>query len=451
MREAVLTRIPPQRKEAFLERRRPTEVKQSITEIDPNKYRELGVTTLFLDGDGTFIEHDGWNVDQEVIEKITSFREAGFENVVIVTNKKPKDECTFVKLNYWAHQIGADLVFIPETKRERKPHPDLLLKAAARLGVEPRQVLMVGDKLTADIQAANDAGMYSGFVAKRGKKDLWGDQKLRRPLEAQLLEEIEALDTQFQLRRSPRYTIDDLPEYQSLPAWMDKIDSRLIERSKIVNLGPQRAASIEVEGKLFPGLRRAIKHHYYEHGRTHADVATKMRRVAGNIAGGLILGDRIREARGAVIVGKLTDVYDGPCARSHKYGATPEGGVADYESDRANTRSTVLPAVVKGRVKARHPIARMLGDEIMKLVRDHYRSRGVDTKAGWPGKGAAFFEDVSEVSMLTERNPELLQYAADVVKILRVPAYMVLWEMKARKLDREKSFFEEAKKALLSS
>lgn len=449
MREAVIARIPSQRKETFLERRRPTEVKQSITEIDPNKYQKLGVNTLFLDAEGTFIENDGWKIDQEVIDKIGRFREAGFENVVIVTNKKPKDERTFVKMNYWAHQLGADIVFTPETKRERKPHPDLLLKAAAHLGVTPDQVLMVGDKLTADIQAANAAGMYSVFVKKRGEKDLWGDEKLRRPLEEQLLEEIAKLDTPFQLRKSPRYTKDDSHEKQAVPAWMNTIDPQLIKKSKIVNLGPMRAASIEVEGRLFPGVRRAVKNHYYEHGRTHADVATKMRRVAGNIAGGLILGDRIREARGAVIVGKVTDVYDGPSARGHKYGATSEGGVADYEADRENTRSTVLPAVVKGRVRARHALVRTAADELMKPIRTYYKKRGVDTKAGWPGKGAAALEDAAEVSMLTDGNPEWLQYAADVAKVARVPVYVLLWERAARKLERERFLFEDAKKALL--
>ena len=45
-----------------------------------------------------------------------------------------------------------------------KPHPDLYLIAATRLGVAPERILAVGDRLDTDIEGANRAGMVSALV-----------------------------------------------------------------------------------------------------------------------------------------------------------------------------------------------------------------------------------------------------------------------------------------------
>lgn len=45
-----------------------------------------------------------------------------------------------------------------------KPHPDLYLIAAARLGIAPARVLAVGDRLDTDIEGARAAGLHSVLV-----------------------------------------------------------------------------------------------------------------------------------------------------------------------------------------------------------------------------------------------------------------------------------------------
>jgi glycerol-1-phosphatase len=45
-----------------------------------------------------------------------------------------------------------------------KPHPDLYIVAATRLGVAPERILVVGDRLDTDIQGAIAAGMLSALV-----------------------------------------------------------------------------------------------------------------------------------------------------------------------------------------------------------------------------------------------------------------------------------------------
>lgn len=437
----------------FLEKRRPSDSASSIKEIDVNKYKQLGVNTLFLDVEGTIVEHNGWKIDQEVVDKVSEFRQAGFNKVVIITNKKPNDEFTFVKINSWAQQIGADLVFTPESKQERTPHPDILLKAAVALGIEPKQALMVGDKVTGGIMAANAAGMYSVLVERRGEKDTLGNKYVRRPYEEKLMEGMGDTEGPFQLNTPPSYVINDLPQKMELPAWTEDIDPELLTKSKIVNFGRYRAASIAVVGGVtlpFQDARKAIKDHYYEHGRAHADTATRVRRVAGYGVGALIILDEIEWARYGTIGAKLLDVYDGPSARAHKNGATAKGAVDDRQADRENSRATVVPAVATGRLKKRHLVAREASEKAMERVRAHYKARGVDVRARGPGKWAAAVEDIAEVSMLSDKNPEWIQYTADAVKIGRVPVYAVLWEMEARKRERELPLFEAAKAELLA-
>ena len=45
-----------------------------------------------------------------------------------------------------------------------KPNPEGLLKAAAQLGVEPAEVILIGDSLD-DVGAARNAGMLVGYLA----------------------------------------------------------------------------------------------------------------------------------------------------------------------------------------------------------------------------------------------------------------------------------------------
>lgn len=45
-----------------------------------------------------------------------------------------------------------------------KPHPDLYIVAATRLGVAPERILAVGDRLDTDIEGANLAGLLSALV-----------------------------------------------------------------------------------------------------------------------------------------------------------------------------------------------------------------------------------------------------------------------------------------------
>ena len=74
----------------------------------------------------------------------------------IVTNKPVRFTAPLLQaLNLAA---GCAVLVCPDDVRERKPHPESLLLAARRLGIEPAQIAYVGDH-PRDIEAGRRAGM----------------------------------------------------------------------------------------------------------------------------------------------------------------------------------------------------------------------------------------------------------------------------------------------------
>lgn len=85
----------------------------------------------------------------------------------------------------------AAVVISGDTTAHAKPHPEPLLEAARRLGVQPSECVYVGDD-ERDIQAARAAGMYSvaacyGYLGAQADTAQWGaDAEIKSP--AQLLQ-----------------------------------------------------------------------------------------------------------------------------------------------------------------------------------------------------------------------------------------------------------------------
>lgn len=62
-------------------------------------------------------------------------------------------------------ELGFDAVLSSENVGAYKPHPKGFMTIAARLGVEPHQILFVGDTMRDDILGAQSVGMMTGYVA----------------------------------------------------------------------------------------------------------------------------------------------------------------------------------------------------------------------------------------------------------------------------------------------
>lgn len=152
-----------------------------VEHIDFAAWRDAGVELVLFDREGTLTGQGDTVVPPVIADHVTAAHDLGHIGMsAIVSNSKnvPASEAT-------AEQIGVQHVFVPASRSERKPRPDMLLRAMAELGYAPEQTAIVGDKRTADIEAGKRAELRRmAWVDRLGHADLPGDRLLRRPYEA---------------------------------------------------------------------------------------------------------------------------------------------------------------------------------------------------------------------------------------------------------------------------
>jgi phosphoglycolate phosphatase len=90
-----------------------------------------------------------------VIEAVAQLRRAGYRTGIVSTKFRYRIEA--ILANHGAGE-AFDLIVGGEDVRRHKPHPECLLRALARLQLDPAQALYVGDH-PVDAQAAEAAGV----------------------------------------------------------------------------------------------------------------------------------------------------------------------------------------------------------------------------------------------------------------------------------------------------
>jgi N-acetyl-D-muramate 6-phosphate phosphatase len=104
----------------------------------------------------------------------------------IVTNKHSRFAAPVVDATGLA--LRSRVLVCGDTTPHAKPHPEPLLEAARRMGVEPARCLYVGDDLR-DVQAGRAAGMGTvavawGYLGQGEPIDAWGaDHRINFPAE----------------------------------------------------------------------------------------------------------------------------------------------------------------------------------------------------------------------------------------------------------------------------
>jgi histidinol-phosphate phosphatase family protein len=139
------------------------------------------VDAVLFDRDGTLVEDVPYNGDPAKVRLLPTAREAvalvRAEGLAtgVVSNQSGIGRGLLTtadvhRVNQRADALlgGLDVwVFCPHTPRDgcdcRKPAPGLVLEAAARLGVDPRRCVVIGD-IAADVLAARAAGAGSVLV-----------------------------------------------------------------------------------------------------------------------------------------------------------------------------------------------------------------------------------------------------------------------------------------------
>lgn len=132
-----------------------------IYHLNANQLAEKGIKAVFSDLDNTLLAWNKRETAQEMMQLKQALQAAGIRLVVISNNS---DERVGKVLQPW----GIDFI-----ARARKPLPTGILRGLRKYDLQKKQVLMVGDQLITDVQAANLAGVGSVLVKPLVATDKW--------------------------------------------------------------------------------------------------------------------------------------------------------------------------------------------------------------------------------------------------------------------------------------
>lgn len=188
-----------------LESFRPSEHFESVAAIGADHMIRLisdGRSVFISDIDGTVTANGSFVIEdatQETYRAITSNPNA---KLYLWTNIAGKTEEELIRLQYIAETLSAELVTYRDAPDETKPSPAKIHAIIAHANnkrdddqplLTTANVVMIGDKLTADVRAGNFArdadtniaGVHTIWVDRLGpaNTDLVGDRLLRRPTE----------------------------------------------------------------------------------------------------------------------------------------------------------------------------------------------------------------------------------------------------------------------------
>lgn len=110
-----------------------------------------------------------WKLEDDTLPVLNTLKHQGYR-LGLISNAADADDARALieshQLEGWFEQI-----LISAEVGYRKPHPFIFRQALDYFGAPPEQVVMVGDKLGADILGAENAGLASVWITRRAHRD----------------------------------------------------------------------------------------------------------------------------------------------------------------------------------------------------------------------------------------------------------------------------------------
>ncbi|OPX84760.1 MAG: UMP phosphatase [Pelotomaculum sp. PtaB.Bin104] len=147
----------------------------SVTDIQIELLRELGIKGILFDLDNTIVSRDSNQFPPEVLEYLNKLRLQGFKLGIVSNNGRRRVSSI------------AGLLEIPAVHRAVKPWSRSFRRALKMLGTSACETALVGDQIFTDILGGNLAGLHTILVVPLEGSDFWGSRLISRPLEKLVL------------------------------------------------------------------------------------------------------------------------------------------------------------------------------------------------------------------------------------------------------------------------
>lgn len=143
----------------------------SVTDLTPERLRDLGVDNLLLDVDCTLKRYRNQEPEPEIKVWLEEIVRDGF-NVCLISNGVGK-------------RIGrfAEKVKLPFIAKACKPFPNGCRRAFASFGYAPERTIIVGDQIFADVMAGRLAGIRTFLTIPLSPEEEKWFTRIKRPFE----------------------------------------------------------------------------------------------------------------------------------------------------------------------------------------------------------------------------------------------------------------------------
>ena len=122
---------------------------ESVLELDLDELKKAGIRGIIFDLDNTLVEWKQEDLNPEIIQLITRFKEAGFKMCILSNALEHRVETV------------ANMLDIPYVSRAVKPRKIPFRKALEKMETEPEETAVVGDQLFTDILGGNRMELYT--------------------------------------------------------------------------------------------------------------------------------------------------------------------------------------------------------------------------------------------------------------------------------------------------
>ena len=132
---------------------------KNIYEVDIDFFKFLGAKYLFLDLDNTLDSYRSMIPNERSVNFIKSLKENGITPIILSNNRGKRVKGYAEKLDIECiHSVG-------------KPFPFRIKRLIKRKGIDPNEIIMVGDQMITDVCSGNGAKIKVILTDKLVKED----------------------------------------------------------------------------------------------------------------------------------------------------------------------------------------------------------------------------------------------------------------------------------------
>lgn len=173
---------------------KPSHVAPKVEAITPDALRQNGLETIkyvLWDFGGTLAEHSAKELENDVVAVLRALERAGLRQYIHSNAYGSNvDKLRRIVQHYGLKMsVITPIAVTPDGKNPKlyaKPRSLMIEKIMADNNAQADEILVVGDQMLKDVWAANNAGVRSVFIERRGSEDDWRIKYLQRPLEMML-------------------------------------------------------------------------------------------------------------------------------------------------------------------------------------------------------------------------------------------------------------------------